>query len=151
MDATLQPLLARAFHRAAAPNANAAIDEARKRAGVEEPFSYEVLVPEGATLAELAAKILPRLVYHLDSRGARAPAFEGVFLSLFIGGELVFVHVRDAMPLLAEAVQLSLEELVERYGTGELRRALKPGEAPPATRTEPGPPLMLPGKPGPKS
>ncbi|MBS2031384.1 MAG: hypothetical protein JST54_26020 [Deltaproteobacteria bacterium] len=147
MDPSLKPLLDRSFHRAAAREANAAIQDARERAGAEEPFSYELVVEGEPSLADLAANILPRLVYHLESRGARAPEFEGLFLSLFVGEDLVFVHARDAMPMLAQAVGLSLEELAERYGTGELRRALRPGEVPPAPHGGPREKLLLTDKP----
>ncbi len=147
MNPSLKPLFDRSFHRAAAKEANAAIQDARERAGAEEPFSYELVVSSERTLAELAADVLPRLVYHLDSRGARAPDFEGLFLSLFVDEDLIFVHARDAMPLFSQAVGLSLEELAERYGTGELRRALRPGEVPPAPRTGPREKLLLTDKP----
>jgi len=147
MDPSLKPLLDRSFHRAAAQEANAAIQDARERAGAEEPFSYELVVNGEPTLGELATEILPRLVYHLESRGARAPAYEGIFLSLFVGADLIFVHARDAMPMLADAVGLSLEELAERYGTGELRRALRPGETPPTPHTASREKLLLPDKP----
>jgi hypothetical protein len=105
-----------------------------------------VMVDE-PSLAELAAKVLPKLVYHLESRGAHLPGCEGVFLSIFAGETLYFVHARDALPLLSQAVNLTFEELVERYGTGELRRALRPGETPPEPRQTLGPPPMLPGPP----
>jgi len=147
MNASLQPLLDQAFHRAAANQANAAIAEAREHAGGQEPFSYEVLVKGDSSLGELAGQVLPRLVYHLESRGAHLPGCEGVFLSLFVGDSLHFIHARDAMPLFAQAVNLSFEQLSERYGTGELRRALRPGETPPEPRREPGPPPLLPGRP----
>jgi hypothetical protein len=150
MHPSLQPLQDRAFHRAAAPEANAAIARARELAGSDEPHSYEVVVGAQETLAELAQRVLPRLVYHLESRGARAPEFAEIFFSLFAGDALLFVHARDAMPLLADAVHLSQEQLVERFGTGELRRAMQPGEAPPPEPSRaPLTPLLLPDKPKP--
>lgn len=145
---SLKPLLELAFHRADARTANDAIAAARSMAGVDDPFSYEVLVDPKDTLAALANRILPRLVYHLESRGAHLPECRGVFFSMFVGEELHFIHAREAMPLLAQAVNLSFKQLSQRYGTGELRRALEPGETPPTPRQELGPPPLLPGHTG---
>jgi len=137
MHPTLDPLWTLAFHRAPASDANEAIAAARAEAGGDAPFSYEVVVGADQTLPELAAQVLPRLVYHLESRGAHLPACEGVFLTLFAGESLAFVHARDALPLLADAVGLTPAELSARFGTGELRRALRPGEVVPEPTREP--------------
>lgn len=145
MDPSLQPLLEKAFHRAPAREANAAITRARELAEHEEPFSYELIVDAAQSLAELAQKVVPKLVYHLESRGAHPPRFEGVFLSLFVGDELYFVHTRDAMPLFAKVLELDFDQMVQRFGTGELRRAIRLGEEHQPQRDEA--PLLLPGKP----
>lgn len=147
MHQSLKPLLDRAFHRAPAREANAAIEAARDLSALEKPHSYELVVDPEGSLASLAEKVLPRLVYHLESRGSHLPACENVVLSLFVGETLHFVHAREAVPLLAEALGLSQEELSGRFGTGELRRALRPGEVPPTPRSGPPAPLLLPGKP----
>jgi hypothetical protein len=147
MHPSLGPLLDRAFHRAPAREANSAIEAGRTLSGVEQPHSYEVLVDPEGTLQQLAEKVVPRLVYHLESRGSHPPGCDGVVLSLFVGETLYFVHAREAITLLAEALGLSMEELSTRFGTGELRRALRPGETPPVPRSSNAAPLMLPGKP----
>ncbi len=103
MDPTLRPLVDLAFGMAEATNANAAIAEARAAHPGARPTSYEVVVAEGQNLAALAEAVLPRLIYHLDSLGARPPHWGEVFLSLFIGSQLHFVQASDALPLLLAA------------------------------------------------
>lgn len=125
MDASLQPLLERAFGVADAAMANAAIAEARDAAGTDRPTSYEVLVRDGQSLADVAAAVVPRLVYHLESLGARPPRWGEVFLSLFVGERLHFVHAAEAMPVLLAALKLTAEEALARFGTGELRHRVE--------------------------
>ncbi len=141
MDATLQPLLDRAFGVAPAVDANRAISEARESQPGEKPASYEVVVKEGQSLPALAAALLPKLVYHLESIGAHPPGCGDVFLSLFVGERLHFVRASEALPLLLEAAQLTAEQAVARFGTGELRRVFRPGED--AVESSPKPPLLL--------
>jgi hypothetical protein len=141
VHASLQPLLDRAFGLAPAVEANRAIAEARDAMGTAKPVSYEVLVGGAEALAVLAARLVPRLVYHLESLGARPPGWGEVFLSLFVGERLHFVRVAEAMPLLLAPLGLSGEEALARFGTGELRVAvqLATPPAPAAAR----PPLLL--------
>lgn len=122
MDETLKPLVERAFGMASALEANAAIAEARDALHGARPTSYEVLVKDGQGLAELAAAVLPRLVYHLDSLGARPPQWGEVFLSLFVGEHLHFIHVAEAMPLLLETQGLAAHEALVRFGAFDRRR-----------------------------
>lgn len=143
----LADLLSLSFATAEARDANAAIDAAREQAG-ERSRSYEVLVAPAETLAQVAARLLPKLVYHLDSTGHRLPATGNLFLSLFMGEQLHFVRLDAALPLLAESVGQSMEGLIAAHGTGELRRAVAPGEPLPKNPTPPSlAPLLLPGKP----
>jgi hypothetical protein len=134
MHASLDPLLALAFRTAPAAQANQAIAEARDAVGADRPSSYELLVPPEATLEAFSAQVLPKLIYHLESRGARPPGFTGVFFSLFAGETLHFVKLSDGLPLLAAAVGKSMDALYAEHGTGEVRHAINLGEA-----TEPRP------------
>ena len=132
MESTLQPLFDRAFLRAKAQEANQTIQRAREVEG-EPARSFEMVVAPEAGLEWLQAKLLPRLVYHLESLGVRPPAYPGVFLSLFLGDELFCVHTRDAMAFAQEALHLTADEMYARWGTGELRHAIRPDEDPPRT------------------
>jgi hypothetical protein len=118
MDPTLLPLVDLAFGMAEAIQANAAIAEARDAHPGARPTSYEVVVADGQGLAALAEAVLPRLLYHLDSLGARPPHWGEVFLSLFIGHQLHFVQASDAMPLLLAARGLTAAEALQRFGAG---------------------------------
>ena len=129
MHASLEPLLALAFKTAPAAQANQAIAEARDEVGADRPASYELLVPAEATLEAFSAQALPKLIYHLESLGARPPGFTGIFFSLFAGDALHFVRLSDGLPLMAKAVGQSMDALYAAHGTGELRRALEPGES----------------------
>ncbi|HCF56590.1 MAG TPA: hypothetical protein DFS52_01165 [Myxococcales bacterium] len=137
MTDTLRPLLTLAFDRGPAHQANARIQAAREKveaSGAAQARSYELVVPPEATLAWLAQEVLPRLVYHLDSLGLRPPAVPGLFVSLFVGDEVFFVHGGDLLQFASRALGLTFDEMERRWGTGELRG--------PVTS---GPPLALPG------
>jgi hypothetical protein len=139
VDEALRSLLELAFRRVPAREANAAIARVRsdEAIGGRPVRSYELVLSGDATFAALAESTLPRLVYHLESLGARPPAFEGMVLSIFAGDELCFVRVADFLPAAARLAGATVAELYERHGTGELRTAVR----------DPGPPLALP--PGP--
>jgi GNAT superfamily N-acetyltransferase len=74
----LAPLLEKAFDRAPAAEANAAIGRARAGLG-EQVRSFEVVVAPDAGREWLGQKLLPRLVYHLESLGVRPPSYPGIF------------------------------------------------------------------------
>jgi hypothetical protein len=59
---------------------------------------------------------MPRLVDYLESQGSRLPQCAGVFLPVFCGDTLHFIHARDALALLSQWSGLSFDELRTRYG-----------------------------------
>lgn len=115
---TLEPLLQRAFHTVAAADANEAMARLREERGSETAvaLSYEAVIPDRADLVALAEKLLPRLVYFLDCRGAPLPRAPGVFVSLFHGAQLHFLEVQDVIEVLGQAWGTTPEALVARYG-----------------------------------
>jgi len=139
MDSHITALLRHAFARAPAREANTRIQEVRDSLGAAAQVrSYELMVPPDAPLQWLADEVLPRLVYHLESLGVRPPAAPGVFLSLFVGDELLFLHARDVFAFASSSLGLSPDEMLTRWGTGERRTAIDDTE-------EPKPVLALPG------
>lgn len=107
-------LLRLAFAQAPAAEANAAIARTREEQG--DWRSYELVLPAENVRAFLLERTLPKLVDYLESVGAKLPGCEGVFLSVFAGDTLHFIHTRDALALLSEWSGLSLLELKRRYG-----------------------------------
>ncbi len=103
-----------AFAQAPAAEANAAITRTREEQG--DLRSYELVLPAENIRAFLLERALPKLVDYLESVGAKLPGCGGVFLSVFAGDALYFIHARDAMTLLAEWSGQSLLELKRRYG-----------------------------------
>ncbi len=133
---SLQQLLDLAFERAPGREANERINATRLRLGKHAPArSYEVTVPPGADLAWFEQAMMPRLVYYLESLGAKPPEVPGYFVSLFAGSELYFLHIRDVFAFAAGALAISTEQMLERWGIGDR----------PEPPKESSPPLMLPG------
>ena len=61
--------------------------------GGQDAVSYELVAEPQWALADLAERVLPKLVYFLDCRGARLPLGPGgIFVSLFVGDSLHFVR-----------------------------------------------------------
>jgi hypothetical protein len=118
----LSPLYARAFLTADAAQANAALDEARSLAGGR---SYEVVVPAEPDAAWLEGTLLRKLVYFCEATRAPLPACGDVFVSLFHGDRLSCVPASELVAFACAALSVSAEQLVERYGTGEVRHALR--------------------------
>ncbi len=138
----LTPLWERAFLSGEAREANTLLAEARERCaalapGARSVFSYEVVVPDAAGEAWLAETLLPRLVYHCESRRAPLPECAGVFVSAFVGDRLFCVFAADVIAFAREALGLDDAALVAAYGTGEVRHALRPPA--PSPRTGPPP------------
>jgi hypothetical protein len=143
MEEKLGQLLQDEFETAAARDANVAISRARrKRAGCDPDDeggpalrAYEMVL---SNFEAFATALLPRLVYHLESIGARLPECKGVIVAAFEGDRL---HFLDAKALIARACKLlgvSPADLVARHGTGERTTAVREG------------PLLLPGPKGPQ-
>ncbi|WP_309895413.1 STAUR_1299 family protein [Archangium sp.] len=118
MDAAADELLRLAFERAPAAEANEAISRMRDQEGDElsGASSYEFVLPDGDVRAWLLEYLLPRLVNHLESSGAKLPHCGGVFLSVFSGDTLHFLRAREVVELLSQWSGLSMAELQQRYG-----------------------------------
>ncbi len=104
-----EAFLGLAFDRAPAIEANAAIARTRTEQG--DQVSYEFVLPADNLRAFLLERTLPKLVNYLEAKGARLPGCSGVFLSVFSGDTLYFIHAHDAVRLLSEWSGLSMEEL----------------------------------------
>ncbi|MDF1561404.1 MAG: STAUR_1299 family protein [Deltaproteobacteria bacterium] len=147
MPLDLSPLWEQAFLEGEARDANRLLGEAREafaRLTADqrgEPFSYEVIVPEAPGADWLLEVLLPKLVYHCETRRAPLPECGAVFVSAFVGERLLCVPAAAFVALGRELLGCSVEELVERFGTGEVRHALGRDEDPPAARA----PKLLPG------
>jgi hypothetical protein len=109
-----ETFLGLAFAQAPAAEANQAIARTREEQG--DLRSYELVLPADHVRTFLLERTLPKLVDYLESVGAKLPGCGGVFLSVFAGDTLHFIHARDAMQHLSEWSGLSLEELKRRYG-----------------------------------
>src|SRR5437870_5571478 len=118
MEEAVTALLARAFHRARAAQANTEMARMREQEGGAGGLatSYEVVLPPERAAQHLTAQVLPRLVYFLECRGSRLPSCAGVFVSIFAGDQLYFVRAGDMVEELSRLSGLSLEQMVERYG-----------------------------------
>jgi hypothetical protein len=115
----LDPLLQRSFRTVNAREANQQIATVRheQAVGGEDAMSYEVVAEPKWALEELAERVLPKIVYFLDCRGARFPLQPGgIFVSLFVGEQLHFIHAGDFVEALAKVRGLSADEAVERFG-----------------------------------
>ena len=118
MDAAADELLRLAFDRAPALEANQAIARIRDQEGDElsGATSYELVLPADNVRDWLLHQTLPRLVDYLESSGAKLPHCGGVFLSVFSGDTLHFIHARDVVALFSQWSGLSFDELRQRYG-----------------------------------
>jgi hypothetical protein len=148
VDDKLRKLLSAAFRTVRARDANSEIAKARAEAAEEgaspsrpsrgeeaaAPLSrsYEMVLDPQASFASFATDALPRLVYHLESIGARPPGCKGVLVAIFDGEDLHFAQAGDLLARAAELSAVPVEELFRRHGTGESRTAQR------------GPPLPLP-------
>jgi hypothetical protein len=120
MDPRLQSLLDKSFHRARATDANEAIARIRQEQSGElsEALSYELMLPKERPVEHLLEYVMPRMVYFLESRGAKLPHCLGVFVSLFVDEDLYFIQAADVVAALSAWSGLSPQELVKQHGTG---------------------------------
>ena len=148
MDDRIANLLSLAYREVPAQEANRAIAEAREEAAASgaaaaRPLrddraapamsrSYELVLDNRGGWERFATDALPRLIYHLESVGARPPACKGMIVAVFAGDRLHFLRAGELVERAAELVGVSVAELFRRHGTGELRSAAI------------GPPLALP-------
>lgn len=114
MESALEALLARAFGRTCAAEANVEID--RARGSIPGSRSYELVLNPAENFRAAADRIVPRLVYQLESTKARLPDCRGVFLSVFVGEDLYFIHARDAMAFFVEYLGTTATELARDFG-----------------------------------
>ena len=128
MDDRLRSLFEPPLATARAVDANEAMGRVRRQHGGGDPEdpdpplarSYELSV---STFAAFAGEALPRLIYHLESLGARLPGCGGVIVAAFDGEELRFVLARDLIARAAAALGVTTAELARRHGTGESHTA----------------------------
>jgi hypothetical protein len=140
MSDRLDELLRPAFREVPAREANAAIARARRERAGGDPDdadgraqrSYEMVL---TTFEAFATELLPKLVYHLESVGARLPDCRGVIISAFRGERLFFLEAKDLVARACSMLGVTAQQLVDLHGTGEERRP----------RQEP---LLLPGSRG---
>src|SRR5712671_4867084 len=133
MDDRLARLLELAYRTAPAAEANRAISEAREEAAAAGASaarppralegslplgrSYEMVIDPEVSWERFAAEALPRLVYHLESVGARPPSCKGMVVAAFVGDRLHFLRA-------GELTGVPVDELFRRHGTGEARTAV---------------------------
>jgi hypothetical protein len=140
MDDRLARLLELAYRTAPAAEANRAISEAREEAAAAGAAasrpqralegalplarSYEMVIDPEASWDRFAAEALPRLVYHLESVGARPPSCKGMVVAAFVGDRLHLLRAGELLGRAAELTGVPVEELFRRHGTGEARTAV---------------------------
>jgi hypothetical protein len=118
MDPSAAEFLGPAFAHAPASEANSAIARVREEQDAEGggALSYELVLPQEGVREHLVGRVLPRLVDYLESVRAKLPDCPGVFLSVFAGDTLHFLHARDAIACLSRWSGLSSDELRTRFG-----------------------------------
>jgi hypothetical protein len=102
MDQKLKELLEPAFREVPAREANREIARARREQAGGDPDdddapavrSYELVL---TTWESFVREQLPKLIYHLESVGARLPECRGVMLSVFVGERLWFIEAKLAV------------------------------------------------------
>lgn len=128
MELDLSPLFARAFLAVDAARATEALVGARAEVaagGAVRARSYEAVVPEGADRGWFEDTFLRRLVYFCESARAPLPQCAGVFVSFFAGDRLHCVAASEVIAFAGEVLGASPDDLVRRFGTGEVRHALR--------------------------
>jgi len=181
MDDALQRIVALAWRTVLAAQANEAILRARRATAAAEAAAsrgalggsaaemdlddpelddpdapmaraYELVLPPGATFESFIRTQLARLVYHLESIGAHPPHARGVVVCLFAGEDLHFLQAGELLTAVCAELAISSDELVRRYGTGELRTAIRAAPAlarPLSSAPALAPASIAPGEPAP--
>jgi hypothetical protein len=125
----LQPLLQRAFFNfkveSTATEALEAVADEFARSTRGEGFHYEIVAPQDPDTEWLMERVLHPLVYFCQSRGTPMPQFPGVFVALFVGDRLHGIAVSEVLDWAHETLGVSPEELIAKYGTGEVETALR--------------------------
>ena len=127
MAIELNQLLERAFFVEDVQNASEAIGRARQRftaATQRGGISFEIVMPGHVVDAGwLRERLLRPLVYFCESEGTPIPDCPGVFASLFVGARLYGIAAADLLAWAEAELDVSTEELRERYGTQETEEA----------------------------
>jgi hypothetical protein len=113
MDDRTRALLDLAFARARASDANQEIERIRQD---QLAASYEVVLGTDESFSGIVDRVVPRLVYHLETQRKRYPGYAGLFLSIFLGDDLYFMHAKDAVDFFAAATGTSTADLAKRFG-----------------------------------
>jgi hypothetical protein len=140
MKEQLLELLEPAFREVPGSEANQAIARARRERAGSDPDdetapavrSYELVL---STWERFVRDQLPKLVYHLESVGARLPRCRGVMISAFLGERLFLVDAEALVERVCKILGVTPEQLVARHGLGESSTAKRE-------------PLLLPGPKG---
>ncbi len=122
----IESLLEEAFYSDDEKSATSAIEQARTRAseqGKVDAFSLEIVVPESPDELWLGERILRPLIYFCESTGVPPPSCTGVFFSFFHGGRVRCVLAAEVVAWAARQLELDVETLADRYGTGEHEHA----------------------------
>jgi hypothetical protein len=122
MRLDLAPLFARAFMTTEAARATPALAEARDE---NSGRFYEVIVPPEPDVAWFEGSLIGKLVYHCEATRAPLPGCGNVLVAFFVGDTLHGVRAADVIAFACEALGTSPASLVERFGTGEVRHALR--------------------------
>jgi hypothetical protein len=132
MEEKLRELLQDAFAESPAREANKAISRVRRERAGGDPDdedapalrAYEMVLTGFESFAQ---DLLPKLVYHLESIGARLPECRGVLIAAFVGDRLHFVDAAAFLSRASRMLGVTHEELVRRHGTGERSAAVSSG------------------------
>jgi hypothetical protein len=130
MKEQLLELLEPAFREVPGREANQAIARARRERAGGDPDdeaapavrSYELVL---TTWESFVRDQLPKLVYHLESVGARLPRCRGVMISAFLGERLFLVDAEALLARVCRMLGVTPEQLVARYGLGERGTAVR--------------------------
>jgi hypothetical protein len=137
----LSPLVNRAIRTVDAREATPEIAAMRAEVRAEHPAGlvYEVVAAAGEGAAEVCRRVLPRLVYYLETKRIPQPASPGVVIALFVGEALHFVAAAAAFEAYRELEGidgLTLAERITAWGKGDIPGAdpAPRGDAAPGTK-----------------